>query len=98
LDYVLHWGETMLNKIAKFAKKTNRFQPSLLQLEQRLTPATFAEPVGLFPQDGILEVTLTAKQGTIQLDTVSSPVSNALTFSYKLDHGTSNGASAGSGL
>jgi len=37
----------MLNKSAKFAKNTNRFQPSLLQLEQRLTPATFAEPVGL---------------------------------------------------
>lgn len=88
----------MLNKSAKFAKNTNRFQPSLLQLEQRLTPATFAEPVGLFPQDGILEVTLTAKQGTIQLDTVSSPVSNALTYSYKLDHGISNGASAGAGL
>ena len=29
---------------------------------------------------------------------MSSPVSNALTFSYKLDHGISNGPSAGSGL
>jgi len=75
-----------------------RFLPRLLELESRLTPATLVEPVGLFPRDGVLEVTLTARQSQIELDTVSTPVSNALTFSYQVNQGFSDGPDMGGGL
>ncbi len=76
----------------------SRFQPQLLELESRLTPAQLVEPVGLFPRDGVLEVTLTARQSQIDLDTVSTPVSDALTFSYQVNQGISTGPDMGSGL
>ncbi len=76
----------------------SRFLPRLLELESRLAPATLVEPVGLFPRDGVLEVTLTARQSQIELDTVSTPVSNALTFSYEVNQGFSNGPDMGGGL
>jgi len=44
-------------------------------------------------------VTLTARQGSITLDTAAGPVSNALLFGYRLQRGTaSNGQTSGDGL
>jgi FtsP/CotA-like multicopper oxidase with cupredoxin domain len=51
-----------------------------------------AEPVTLASKDGVLEVTLTAHQGTARLDTVATPVKNMLIFAYAVKQGTaSNG-------
>lgn len=75
-----------------------RFQPRLLELESRLTPAALVEPVGLYPRNGVLEVTLTARQSTIDLDTVATPVSDALAFSYQVNQGISDGPDMGGGL
>ncbi|MCY2936813.1 MAG: hypothetical protein NTV55_00455 [Planctomycetota bacterium] len=72
-----------------------RFQPRLLELESRLTPAALVDPVGLYPRDGVLEVTLTARQSTIDLDTVATPVSDALAFSYQVNQGISDGPDMG---
>ena len=59
--------------------------------------SAFTEPVVLASKDGVLEVTLTARQGEGKLDTVQRPVKNMLLFSYKLAKGTaSNGQSSGS--
>ena len=53
----------------------------------------FAEPVTLSSEDGVLEVSLFARQGAATLDTVATPVSNFLLFGYELMRGTaSNGA------
>src|SRR5829696_6301638 len=53
-------------------------------------PAPFREPVRLSSKDGVLEVRLSAHQGTVNLDTVKEPVSNFLTFGYDLIKGTSS--------
>lgn len=54
--------------------------------------ATYTEPVVLTPQDGVLEVDLTARQGQGQLDTVAQPLENMLLFSYQVRKGqASNG-------
>ena len=59
-------------------------------------PADFREPVTLSSVDGVLEVTLTARQGEIRLDTAAAPVKNALVFGYRLIRGTaSDGVSQG---
>jgi len=56
------------------------------------TPADLAEPVTLSSVDGVLEVTLTAHQGEVRLDTVPMPVRNTLLFGYRLVRGkASNG-------
>ena len=39
-------------------------------------PALFTEPVRLSSKDGVLEVRLSAHQGTVNLDTVKQPVRN----------------------
>jgi len=58
-----------------------------------------SEPVTLASKDGVLEVQLTAHQGTARLDTVAKPVQNALVFAYELIRGTaSNGQTAGDNL
>ena len=56
-------------------------------------PAPFREPVRLSSKDGVLEVRLSAHQGTVALDTVSAPVSDFLVFGYELIKGTSSDGS-----
>src|SRR3954451_4373385 len=56
-------------------------------------PAPFREPVRLSSKDGVLEVRLSAHQGTVNLDTVKEPVSNFLTFGYDVIKGTSSDGS-----
>mgnify|MGYP001222474081 CR=1 FL=1 len=52
----------------------------------------YAEPVVLASENGVLEVSLFARQGTANLNTVPSPVQNFLLFRYELLRGTaSNG-------
>jgi FtsP/CotA-like multicopper oxidase with cupredoxin domain len=56
----------------------------------------FTEPVTLASKDGVLEVTLTARQSTASLDTVAKPVKNMLLFDYSVQRGTaSNGQMSG---
>src|SRR5215207_870807 len=50
--------------------------------------AEFREPVTLASKDGVLEVRLTARQGTARLDTVATPVKNFLLFEYQVIRGT----------
>src|SRR5688572_16750985 len=50
--------------------------------------AEFREPVTLASKDGVLEVRLTARQGTARLDTVATPVKNFFVFDYQLIRGT----------
>lgn len=73
-------------------------QDAQAKFDPSVRPA-FSEPVTLASKDGVLEVTLTAHQGRIRLDTVAVPVENALVFSYELVRGTaSNGQTAGEDL
>ncbi|MBX9690186.1 MAG: multicopper oxidase domain-containing protein [Candidatus Obscuribacterales bacterium] len=61
------------------------------------TRPDFKEPVVLASKDGVLEVRLTARQATANLDTVAKPVKNFLLFDYELIRGTaSNGKNSGS--
>ena len=53
-------------------------------------PVAFSEPVKLSSKDGVLEVRLSAHQGTVALDTVSQPVSNFLVYGYEIIQGTSS--------
>ncbi|WP_124395059.1 multicopper oxidase family protein [Rhodococcus wratislaviensis] len=60
------------------------------------SPVAFEEPVKLSSENGVLEVRLSAHQGTVDLDTVSEPVSNFLVFGYEVLQGTSsNGSTTG---
>ncbi|MCV7355254.1 multicopper oxidase domain-containing protein [Mycolicibacterium fluoranthenivorans] len=62
-------------------------------------PAPFREPVRLKSKDGVLEVRLSAHQGTVNLDTVPEPVTNFLVFGYDLIKGTaSDGSTKGDNL
>ncbi|OBK24047.1 multicopper oxidase domain-containing protein [Mycobacterium asiaticum] len=56
-------------------------------------PADFKEPVRLSSKDGVLEVRLSAHQGTVNLDTVKEPVTNFLVYGYELMKGTSSDGS-----
>lgn len=56
-------------------------------------PAPFKEPVRLGSKDGVLEVRLSAHQGTVNLDTVKEPVTNFLVYGYDLIKGTSSDGS-----
>src|SRR4051812_49250344 len=59
-------------------------------------PAPFKEPVRLSSKDGVLEVRLSAHQGTVNLDTVKEPVTNFLVYGYEVIKGTSsNGSTKG---
>ena len=61
--------------------------------------AEFQEPVTLASKNGVLEVRLTARQGTARLDTVATRVKNFLLFDYQLIRGTpSNGEMSGGNL
>ena len=57
-------------------------------------PAPFREPVRLSSKDGVLEVRLSAHQGTVNLDTVKEPVTDFLVFGFDLIKGTSSDGSA----
>jgi FtsP/CotA-like multicopper oxidase with cupredoxin domain len=62
-------------------------------------PAPFREPVRLSSKDGVLEVRLSAHQGTVNLDTVKEPVTNFLVFGYDLIKGAaSDGSTKGDNL
>ncbi|WP_327101291.1 multicopper oxidase domain-containing protein [Nocardia vinacea] len=56
-------------------------------------PVAYREPVELTSKDGVLEVRLSAHQGTVALDTVSKPASNFLVFGYELIRGTASDGS-----
>lgn len=56
-------------------------------------PAPFREPVRLSSKDGVLEVRLSAHQGTVNLDTVKEPVTNFLVFGYDVIKGTASDGS-----
>ncbi len=56
-------------------------------------PAPFKEPVRLSSRDGVLEVRLSAHQSTVNLDTVSQPVTNFLTYGFDLIKGSSSDGS-----
>jgi len=61
--------------------------------------AEFREPVTLASKDGVLEVRLTARQGSARLDTVATPVKNFLLFDYQVIRGTaSDGQMSGGSL
>jgi len=54
--------------------------------------SSYTEPVVLSTKDGVLEVTLTARQGQAKLDTAAEPVENMLLFGYEVKQGqASNG-------
>ena len=57
------------------------------------TPVAYQEPVKLSSENGVLEVRLSAHQGTVDLDTVSEPVSGFLVFGYEVLRGTSSDGS-----
>ncbi|MET0862935.1 MAG: multicopper oxidase domain-containing protein [Nakamurella sp.] len=57
------------------------------------TPVGYREPVKLSSRDGVLEVRLSAHQGTVPLDTVAEPVSNFLVYGYQLIKGTASDGS-----
>ncbi|GAA4489950.1 hypothetical protein GCM10023094_52330 [Rhodococcus olei] len=62
-------------------------------------PVAYREPVTLSSRDGVLEVRLSAHQGTVSLDTVSRPVSDFLVFGYEVIRGTaSDGSTKGDNL
>ncbi|WP_328401406.1 multicopper oxidase domain-containing protein [Nocardia sp. NBC_00403] len=62
-------------------------------------PVAYREPVKLTSKDGVLEVRLSAHQGTVALDTVSKPVSNFLVFGYEVIKGAaSDGSTKGDNL
>ena len=66
------------------AQEVSTFDPSIR--------SEFREPVTLASKDGVLEVTLTAHQGEVKLDTAAVPVKNFLVFAYEVNRGTaSNG-------
>ncbi len=56
-------------------------------------PAPFREPIRLSSRDGVLEVRLSAHQGTVNLDTVKEPVANFLVYGFDLIKGTSSDGS-----
>nr|WP_296763707.1 multicopper oxidase domain-containing protein [Rhodococcus sp. (in: high G+C Gram-positive bacteria)] len=57
------------------------------------SPAAYSEPVKLSSVDGVLEVRLSAHQGTVALDTASAPVDNFLLYGYEIIRGASSDGS-----
>ena len=53
-------------------------------------PGAFAEPVELTAAGGVLEVTLRAHQSAVSLDTVATPLQDALVFGFDVLKGTSS--------
>ncbi|MDV7356944.1 multicopper oxidase domain-containing protein [Rhodococcus oxybenzonivorans] len=63
------------------------------------TPVAYQEPVKLTSDGGVLEVRLSARQGTVDLDTASAPVSNFLLFGYEVLRGkASDGSTEADGV
>jgi FtsP/CotA-like multicopper oxidase with cupredoxin domain len=58
------------------------------------SPVPYREPVKLASKDGVLEVRLSAHQGTVNLDTAAKPVSNFLVYGYEVIEGTSSTGAA----
>ena len=59
-------------------------------------PAPYTEPVKLSSENGVLEVRLSAHQGTVALDTASAPVDNFLLYGYEIIQGSaSDGSTSG---
>lgn len=62
-------------------------------------PAPYSEPVKLSSVDGVLEVRLSAHQGTVALDTASAPVENFLLYGYEIVRGrASDGTTSGTDI
>lgn len=63
------------------------------------TPAPYSEPVKLSSENGVLEVRLSAHQGTVALDTAGGPVKNFLLYGYEIMRGTaSDGSTSGTDI
>ncbi|WP_072803076.1 multicopper oxidase family protein [Rhodococcoides yunnanense] len=60
------------------------------------SPSLYSEPVKLSSDNGVLEVRLSAHQGTVALDTASAPVKNFLLYGYEVIRGiASDGSTSG---
>jgi FtsP/CotA-like multicopper oxidase with cupredoxin domain len=87
-----------LAAIVGLADRSAEAQKTVPNIDLAVRPE-FHEPVTLKSKDGVLEVKLIAKQGTMSLDTVAVPVRNALVHSYEVIRGTaSNGEMSGSNM
>jgi FtsP/CotA-like multicopper oxidase with cupredoxin domain len=75
------------------SKSTSANPPAGVNAGTNGKPAPYREPVRLASKDGVLEVRLSAHQGTVNLDTVKEPVTNFLVFGYDLIKGTSSDGS-----
>ena len=74
------------------ATAATRVSSSAFTAASAAGPHPYVEPVVLAPSNGVLEVTLTARQGRALIDTAAGPVRNALLFGYSVQQGTaSNG-------
>ena len=101
----LSWRTLILGGIAAVFALAAGWQSSRVHAQegaagfQTAMRRAYREPVTLTSKDGVLEVTLTARQGQAVLDTVAKPVSNMLVFSYALIRGTaSDGQASGKDL
>ena len=83
----------MLTSCSTNAPKISTNPPAGVFAGPNGTPAPFREPVRLSSEDGVLEVRLSAHQGTVNLDTVAEPVTNFLVFGFDLIKGTSSDGS-----
>ena len=54
------------------------------------TRPAYSEPVVLASKNGVLELSLTAHQGQVKLDTVADPVAGALVYAYSVQQGTAS--------
>lgn len=83
----------MLTSCSKSSQPVSTNPPAGVNAGPDGKPAPFQEPVRLRSKDGVLEVRLSAHQGTVNLDTVSEPVSNFLVFGFDLIKGSSSDGS-----
>jgi len=60
-------------------QKSSFFKPFLLQLEDRITPTAFSEPIVLASTNGVLDITLLGHQSNQLLETSTGPSTTALT-------------------
>lgn len=85
-------------------KKNSFFRPSLFQLEDRLTPSAYVEPIVIAsnPNTHILDLTFTAHQTQQPLETLvngsitSILTSDFLTYAWQINDG--NGVSSVNGV
>ncbi|MCU1320396.1 MAG: Multicopper oxidase type 3 [Acidobacteriaceae bacterium] len=97
-EFTRVFGSLLFSAVAILPLFTSLTIPSAAQFVQRVSPE-FREPVTLATKDGVLEVRLTARQGSVALDTAAKPVQDFLLFDYELIRGTpSDGKTSGKGL